>query len=371
LAFQLNWTTVLWVLGRHNNMRITRFRTPVVVTTAVFASVTLAACGSSGPRSTTAAHASTDPVRSVSRAPTAKVSAPASNTTGVDLVVGDQAGAGIQALLDASGYIKKLPFKVTFDDFTSGTAITQAVGSGHVDIGATGDAPVVFAAAGAAPVRIVSAYRTGYNDLSVLVRPGSGITTPAQLKGKTIAVEPGTSASYHLLRVLAKAGLTSQQVTLDNMAVPADGLAALQSGAVQAWDVWSPYAEIAEAQGDKVLVNGSHYGAIYSYQVASSMALKNPKLVAAIGQYLYAVNRASRWAVSHRRRWTALWAAATGLPLTVATRAIRDNTEIPIPVNSTIVASEQSLVDTFSEAGLIPRDYNFAPYVTAAFNNSV
>src|SRR6185437_2921052 len=56
----------------------------------------------------------------------------------VTLHVGDQAGAGSQALLTAAGLIGKLPFKVDWSDFTAGPPMLQAMSAGAVDIGAVG-----------------------------------------------------------------------------------------------------------------------------------------------------------------------------------------------------------------------------------------
>ena len=53
------------------------------------------------------------------------------------------------------------------------------------------------------------------------------------------------------------------------------------------------------------------------------------------------------------------------------TLAAKDDTQIPVPVNGQIQAQEQALVDAFSKAGLIPKHYSFAPYVSSAFNDTV
>jgi sulfonate transport system substrate-binding protein len=155
------------------------------------------------------------------------------------LHIGDQAGTGAQALLSAAGLIGKLPFKVSWSDFTSGPPMLQAMGAGSVDIGGVGNAPPVFAAAGGSKIAIVGAYQANPLGSALLVPKGSPITSVAQLKGKRIAVAQGSSADYHLLTVLTKAGLSVHDVTLTYLQ-PAAGLAALSSGHVDAWDIWSP-----------------------------------------------------------------------------------------------------------------------------------
>ena len=75
---------------------------------------------------------------------------------------------------------------------------------------------------------------------------GSPVHSVAQLRGKRIAVAQGSSADYHLLTVLNKAGLSVHDVTLVYLQ-PAAGLAALTSGHVDAWDIWSPFIEEGES----------------------------------------------------------------------------------------------------------------------------
>ena len=74
------------------------------------------------------------------------------------LHVGDQEGTGAEALLQAAGLLNTLPFKVQFDDFTSGPPMLQAMGSGSIDVGGVGDAPPVFAAASGEKIAVIGAY---------------------------------------------------------------------------------------------------------------------------------------------------------------------------------------------------------------------
>ena len=113
----------------------------------------------------------------------------------VTLHIGDQAGSGSQALLTAAGLISKLPFKVTWSDFTSGPPMLQAMAGGAVDIGTVGNAPPVFAAAGGDSIAIVGALRSDPHGSALLVPKNSPIHSIAQLKGKRIAAALAGSAS--------------------------------------------------------------------------------------------------------------------------------------------------------------------------------
>lgn len=310
-------------------------------------------------------------------APSAKVVAPAKKLKGVVLNVGDQAGTGAEAVLEAAGLIKvsgtsgvlKDGLHISWADFTSGPPILQAIASGSLDIGGVGDAPPVFADPASKEV-IVGVLKTAYSNAALLVPNNSPITSVSQLVGKTIAVGTGTSADYHFYTVLKKARITPSQVTLDNLSGAA-GLEALENNDVAAFDTWSPWVEDAEANGMRVLAGGNSYGSPYSYQVASEAALRNSKKVLAIRDYLTELDKAYVWVKTHPHFWAVSWATATGLPLDVMSQATLDDPSTPIPVTSTAVVQEQNLVNAFSSAGEIPARYSIAPFVTGAFSGSV
>jgi sulfonate transport system substrate-binding protein len=339
--------------------------------TGLAATGLLAACGSSSVSGNSSASSTASSASAPAATGPAKVSIVNSSFKGTTLHVGDQAGTGAQALLTASGLIKKLPFKIQFADFTSGPPMLEAMSGGSLDVGGVGNAPPVFAAAGGAKIKIVGALSNNADSAALLVPKGSKVTSVAQLKGKKIAVAQGSSADYHLLWALKKAGLSPKDVTLEYLQ-PAQGLAAFSSGAVDAWDVWSPFIEQAVAQTHgRIISNGDGETANFSYLVGSASALKNSATSKEITTYLKALNQAHRWANSHPAAWAATWAQATGLPVSVMTKAAKDDTQTPVPVDSKISAAEQSLVDAFSGAGLIPQHYSFAPFTTGEFNASV
>ena len=247
----------------------------------------------------------------------------------------------------------------------------QAMGSGAVDIGSVGDAPPVFAAAGGEKVAIVGAVDGRPNASAIVVPANSPIHSVAQLKGKKIAVAQGSSADYHLLTVLNKAHLSVHDVSLDYLQ-PADGLAALTSGHVDAWDIWSPYIEQVVGQDHaRILVNGTGYGAPYSFAVASRAALADPAKAAAIRDYLKLLNQAYLWGGSHVSAWGAVWAKATGLPDAIMQKAAKDDVRTPVQITPAVVSAEQSVSNAFTTSGLIPGHVDFKDFSDSSFNDTV
>lgn len=337
-------------------------RTLLAASVVTLSGLVAAACSSSGTSSTPTASSS-----STAASPGSSV-----NLSSVTLNVGDQKGTGAEAVLKAAGLLSTLPFKVSWSDFTSGPPMLEAMASGSVDVGGAGDAPPVFAASGGEQVEIVGARSVPSGDQDALVVPkGSSITSIQQLKGKKIAYGSGSSANYHLLTVLNKAGLTTKDVTLVSLQ-PANALAAFTSGAVDAWDIWPPYVQQVVAQnGAKVLAIGSQYGSPYSFEVAAKAAVASPEKAAAIKVYLATLNKAYVFTATHPDVWGAAWGAASGLPASITTEAAKVDATTPVTITSAVISSEQNLVSQFYKAGLIPNNVDMSGFITSEFNSTV
>ena len=290
------------------------------------------------------------------------------NVSDVTLNIGDQAGTGAEALLTAAGLINKLPFKAALVRLHLRTADAAGDGCWLGRHRRGRNAPPVFAAAGGDKIAIVGALQANPLGSALLVPKGSSIHSVAQLRGKRIAVAQGSSADYHLLTVLNKAGIGVHDVTLVYLQ-PAAGLAALTSGHVDAWDIWSPFIEEGQTlDGATAIVTGSGYGSPYSFTVASRAALADPAKAAAIRDYLSLIAQAHKWANSHLSAWAAVWAKASGLPLAVMTKAANDDYSLAVPITPAVVASEQQVANAFTASGLIPVHLNFSDFVDTSFN---
>ena len=148
-------------------------------------------------------------------------------------------GSGSEALLTAAGLIHKLPFHATWPDFTSGPPML----AGHEGRRGRHRRGRQLAAGvrrrGRQQITIVGALTSPAARRGDRRAEELADHSVADLKGKKIAVAQGSSANYHLLAVLQKAGLSVKDVTLEYLQ-PAEGQAALSSGAVDAWAIWEP-----------------------------------------------------------------------------------------------------------------------------------
>ena len=119
----------------------------------------------------------------------------------------------------------------------------------------------------------------------ILVPKASTLASVAELKGKRIALQKGSSAHNLLLRGLAKAGLSIRDVQPVYLA-PADARAAFERGSVDAWAIWDPFYSAIDVEGKaRVLADGQGLGLIGPFMLgARGYVEANPEFV---GQLLY------------------------------------------------------------------------------------
>jgi sulfonate transport system substrate-binding protein len=286
----------------------------------------------------------------------------------VTLRVGDQKGTATQAMLESAGELRSVPYHLSWAQFTSGPPMLEAVNAGAVDVGTVGDAPPVFAAAAGSKIRIVGSYNDGVAGQAIVVPKDSSITSPAQLRGKKIAVAKGTSAHYHLLKVLARNGLRLSDVQPQYLQ-PADALAAISGGRADAWAIWDPYTAQAQDQiGARVLVDGTGYVKNDSFVVTRPDALGDKALTAALGDFLARLRRAHAWANAHASEWAAVFARLTGLPRQVALTDAERGPITDFPIAADVVAGEQDVVDTFAAAHVIAHTFAIGDFIDTRFD---
>ena len=209
--------------------------------------LSLAACGST-PSSTPASTPA-----SGSTSASTPASEPAEEFETVDLRVAYMPNMGSNSLLATAlnmGYFEEMGLNVTLTEFQGGPQEIAAMASGDIDISQIGHGAHALCIEGQAKIFHLDC--TSLAD-AVVANTDKGISSIADLKGKTIAVSSGTSAEIILNLALASAGLTQDDVTLVEM--DANGMvSAMVSGGVDACATWSPSTmTIANALGDKAL----------------------------------------------------------------------------------------------------------------------
>jgi sulfonate transport system substrate-binding protein len=149
--------------------------------------------------------------------------------------------AQIAHTLQKTDILERNGVKAQFTMFSYGPAVNEALVSGAIDIGFIGDLPSVSLAAVGSPTTVVARESTFRG--AIIARPGSGIETLADLKGKKLYGPVGSAIYLSAMGMLAKAGLTpGTDVTVVNMGFT-DLSDALKAGRVDAVFVWDPWVE--------------------------------------------------------------------------------------------------------------------------------
>lgn len=283
----------------------------------------------------------------------------------VTLAVGDQI-AGTEKVLRAAGELDSLPYEITWSTFTSGPPQIEALNAGQIDFAITGNTPPVVG--GLTDTKVIQIYGNQAEGDAILIPPDSDISTVAELKGKSIAVARGSSAHGHLILQLEKAGLTSDDVTI-NFLQPSDSKSAFESGQVDAWAVWDPYTAIAEIGGALPLTTAAGVANGFGFGIASDEALADPTRTEALGDLVERVARAYQWATDNPEEWAQIYAEETGTDIQAAQIHTR-STRVSIPLDDTVVDSQNDLIGAFHRAGILPATFDFADQIDHRFSTA-
>ncbi|MBG1269897.1 aliphatic sulfonate ABC transporter substrate-binding protein [Nostoc sp. WHI] len=191
---------------------------------------------------------------------------------------------------------------VTWTSFLSASSLIEALSNGTIDFcGGGGTASIFSQAADHVFVRVAKEKYTAPKGQAILVSEDSPIQTLADLKGKKIAFDKGSSAHYILVRSLAKVGLDFSDIEPVYLTQP-EALPRFRRGEIDAWVIWVPYtatqtrsaypgrsiADLESIFGDKASVEVPTY-----YYAIPELVRDYPDLLKVI---LEEVNEAGTWA---------------------------------------------------------------------------
>ena len=207
--------------------------------------------------------------------------------------------------------LKESNVEVEWSSFKSGPLVNESFASGQQDIGAVGDVPAIIAKSSGQNNIIISNAAYGEKALAVLVKSGSTIKDPSQLKGKKIAYVKGSYAHHLLYVVLEKAGLTLNDIESVNLAA-GDIPSAIESGEVDAGVLWEPFiTQLVNKNRVEVLVDGTNIKRGNLVVIATKdYATKNPE---AIQTFLKVYNEAAQYIVDNPKEAAKLVADDFGL----------------------------------------------------------
>jgi sulfonate transport system substrate-binding protein len=280
------------------------------------------------------------------------------------LRIGYQKSAVNLVILKQQGTLeKRFPnTKVTWVEFPAGPQLLEALSVGSLEFGLTGDSPPVFAQAAGKDLLYVGAEPPKPDSSAVLVQQDSPIKNLAELKGRKVAFQKGSSAHYLLVRALEKAGLQWSDIQPIYLA-PADARAAFERKSVDAWAIWDPfYAAVQLDAKPRVLATGRDLSSNNSFYLASRpFTTRHPSTLAVIFEEL---SRADRLVQDQRRVAIKLVADFSGLDAGVVSVFLQRRPPSPVGLlQPQTVADQQRVADAFHKLGLVPRAVNVAEIV--------
>lgn len=218
--------------------------------------------------------------------------------------------SGIALVAKEQGFFEANGLAITQSNFTSGKQALNAVLGGAAGIATTAEAPTTAAAMSKQPIAFLA--RMEYSDLKTLTDASLGLSSIEELAGKRIAFTAGSGSEVYTMALLAKAGLTKDDVELVNLR-PQDMLPALASGSIDAYNTWEPHISNGiKALSDKAsqLDTSGIYSETFNIVVMQDYLEANPELITA---FLTSLIEAEGWMKENREEAIKVVAGAVGM----------------------------------------------------------
>lgn len=305
----------------------------------------------------------------------ARAAAPAQLTVAI---IGD-GRTGTWAALRAPGATaraeKELSTKLVWQPgFTASLPVMEAIRAGGVDFSFATATAIVNAVGANVPIVPLAAFALPSNTVDLLVRADSPIRSAADLKGRKVAHQNGTTGTYSLIKYLETGGLRLSDVQAVSLS-GADGYTAFAQGSVDAWIHWQPAAALALARlGPKVRALPQVRTYDYAFYVArAEVAERHPETAARLVRVLRdAQARINADPAAAVAEWAALGGFEAGsleqkvFQQLIADKRLSESTAVALrPVDEAAAASTQDLADNFHALGVLPKRHDARSFLLA------
>ncbi|RME99453.1 MAG: taurine ABC transporter substrate-binding protein [Alphaproteobacteria bacterium] len=150
---------------------------------------------------------------------------------------------------------KATGYKINWKKFDSGAKVITAMASGDVHIALAGSSPIAAGVSRKLPITLFWITENINDAEALVVRNGSGIKTPQDLKGKKIGVPFVSTTHFHMLFALEVNKIDPKEVKLLNMQ-PNAIAAAWERGDIDAAFIWDPALSRIKKTGKVLLTSG-------------------------------------------------------------------------------------------------------------------
>lgn len=275
--------------------------------------------------------------------------------------IGYQKSSTLTVVLKTQGTLERqlapLGVKIGWHEFTSGLPLLEALNLDNLDFSAdVADTVPVFAQAAGAKLSFVAQEAPSPAAQAIVVRADSPIQSVAELKGRKVGFAKAAGVHYLLIAALDKAGLSFKDIEPAYL-TPADGRAAFERGAIDAWVVWDPFLSAAQRQSKlRVLADGTGIASYQRYYLAGTpFADARPDVL----RVLYAeLQKAGLWVKQKPAEAAALLAPVWGLDTATVEQANARRSYAVRPVIAGSLAEQQRIADAFFAEKLLPKKLN-------------
>jgi len=235
---------------------------------------------------------------------------------------------------------------------------------GELDFVGCGQTPAVKALADGLPIAYVASTPSRPNQGALLVARDSGIESPAQLRGRRVAVTMGAWPTQLLAVALDNAGASLREV--EPVPQGDDPLASLLGGEVAAWAALGPRLVEAEEGGRvrRLVPTGSAVSNRHMWIARRDFVTERPEVISAL---IAAMERASMWVAANtaeaaRRRAAddEPEAAAWGGDAGSWERTFARMPWAVIAIDEDFVAEQQHAADVLLAGGWLEREAHVA-----------
>jgi sulfonate transport system substrate-binding protein len=246
--------------------------------------------------------------------------------------------------------LKEQGINVEWVFFQAGPPMLEAMNAGSLEFGGVGEAPPIFAQAAGTQFYYVGSTPRGPETQDIVVRKDSPIQTAADLRGKKVALQRGSSAHYLLVLVLQENNIPLDSVEVVSLP-PADARAAFEQGTVDAWSIWDPFLAVIEGTNTiRNLKVGRDRRAFFL--ASQSFAKEKPDQLKLI---LEAAKENESWGQQHTREIAETFAEDLKIDVGILEKANARRNWGLLPIDDNTLAAQQKVADTFYTLRIVPK----------------
>jgi ABC transporter, substrate-binding protein, aliphatic sulfonates family len=256
--------------------------------------------------------------------------------------------------------------EVKWHEFASGPPHFEALAAGRIDFGAVGGTPVIAGQVGNIDFRAVAVTSDGKKGNMIVIPKDSPIKELKDLQGKKIGVAKGSSAYNFLYLAIDRAGLNRDDIKVIQLQ-PDEARPALDSGAIDAWSIWEPYATTAVFQtGAQVLVSGQDLNInAPGFIIARTKFLTDhPDLTVA---FLKAYEEARLYFTTHIEEVTDDLAKSQKLDREIVATVLKNSEPLLSPITPEFAKAHQEQADFLYSVGAIDKQVDTSKVLESKF----